>query len=175
MSVSEKIGFGGGCHWCTEAVFLSLKGVMSVDQGYIASTEEYSSFSEGVIVTFNPEMINVRLLIEIHLLTHKSTKNHSMRDKYRSAVYTLSDLQKEEVKRLLKDLNTEYKDELVTLVLDVKEFKASRDDITNYYYSNPEKPFCETFINPKLKMLLEDFADDVNQEKLSHLKVQTIV
>lgn len=175
MSISEKIGFGGGCHWCTEAVFQSLKGVLSVDQGYIASTDGYSSFSEGVIVTFNPETIDIRLLIKIHLLTHKSTKNHSMRDKYRSAVYTLSNLQKEEVEHLLKDLNDEHKDELVTLVLDFKEFKASRDDITNYYYNNPEKPFCETFINPKLKMLLEDFADDVNQEKLSHLKVETIL
>jgi peptide-methionine (S)-S-oxide reductase len=175
MSKTEKIGLGGGCHWCTEAVFQSLNGVISVEQGYVASNDEFSSFSEGVIVTFNPEMISIQVLIEIHLLTHKSTKNHSMRDKYRSAIYTFSNRQKEKVEHVLKDLNVLHDNELVTLALDFKEFKASRHEITNYYYSNPEKPFCETFINPKLMMLLKDFNDTVNHDKLRHLKVGTIL
>lgn len=55
----KKIGFGGGCHWCTEAVFQSLKGVELVEQGWIASIEPYSSFSEGVVVHFNLEQIDL--------------------------------------------------------------------------------------------------------------------
>ena len=76
-----KIGFGGGCHWCTEAVFQSLIGVETVEQGYIASEDDMTSFSEAIIVHFNQEEITLKALIEIHLFTHKSTSNHSMRSK----------------------------------------------------------------------------------------------
>ena len=175
MNNTEKIGLGGGCHWCTEAVFQSLKGVISVEQGFIASNDEFSTFSEGVIVTFNPKLINLRLLIEIHLLTHKSTKNHSMRVKYRSAIYTFSEEQKIKTEQILHDLDKEHYGKLITLVLNFSEFKASVEAFTNYYYSNLQKPFCETFINPKLKILLENFTDAVNHEKLSHLNSETLV
>ena len=67
-----KIALGGGCHWCTEAVFQSLKGVEKVNQGYVASTGENNWFSEAVIVHFNDEIITLKTLIEIHLHTHKS-------------------------------------------------------------------------------------------------------
>ncbi|SDX82583.1 peptide-methionine (S)-S-oxide reductase [Flavobacterium degerlachei] len=83
MTLKEsKIALGGGCHWCTEAVFQSLLGVVKVEQGYVASIGDNSSFSEGVIVYFNSEEISLKTLIEIHLHTHKSTSNHSMRSKY---------------------------------------------------------------------------------------------
>lgn len=77
----QKIGLGGGCHWCTEAVFQSLIGIEKVEQGFIASTEEYNTFSEAVIVHFDSEVISAKTLIEIHLYTHKSTSQHSMRSK----------------------------------------------------------------------------------------------
>ncbi|MFD2916532.1 peptide-methionine (S)-S-oxide reductase [Psychroserpens luteus] len=175
MTNLEKIGFGGGCHWCTEAVFQSLKGVMSVEQGYIASIDENSSFSEGVCVNYNPITVNVQLLIEVHLLTHKSTVNHSMRDKYRSAIYTFSEEQKLNAENILEVLNEKYQNKLVTLVLNFGEFKASREEITNYYYNNPEKPFCETFINPKLRLLLENYSAYIDHEKLNHLKVESLL
>ncbi|RKN29908.1 peptide methionine sulfoxide reductase, partial [Aquimarina sp. AD1] len=89
-----KIGLGGGCHWCTEAVFQSLKGITSVEQGYIKSTGNNNSFSEAVIIVFSPEIISLKDLIEIHLLTHKSTSNHSFREKYRSAIYYFKNEQK---------------------------------------------------------------------------------
>ena len=173
MNAKTKIGLGGGCYWCTEAVFQSLEGVISVDQGYIASTHQNSSFSEGVIVSFNPDSVNLNALIEIHLLTHKSTKNHSMRDKYRSAIYTFSEEQYKRAKTILNDLNEKNKDKFVTLVLRFDKFKASRDDILNYYYNNPNKPFCETFINPKLKLLLTNYNSLVNKNKLDHLIEKT--
>ncbi|OUS03577.1 peptide methionine sulfoxide reductase [Flavobacteriales bacterium 33_180_T64] len=172
---TTRIGLGGGCHWCTEAVFQSLKGVISVAQGYIASNGKCNSFSEGVIVTYNSEEIDLQLLIEIHLLTHKSTKNHSMRDKYRSAIYTFSKEGNTKAKAILSDLNKNKSDPFVTLVLTFEEFKLSREAITNYYYSNPEKPFCETFINPKLKLLLENHNTYINKNKLNHLKAKILL
>ena len=84
MKKLTKIAFGGGCHWCTEAVFQSLLGVSKVEQGFVASTGQHNSFSEAVIVHFNVEDITLKTLTEIHLNTHKRTSNHSMRTKYRS-------------------------------------------------------------------------------------------
>ncbi len=89
----EKIGFGGGCHWCTEAVFQALIGVEKVEQGWIASEGENDSFSEAVIVHFDESTIDLSTLTAIHLFTHSCTSEHSMWKKYRSAVYTFSNKQ----------------------------------------------------------------------------------
>ena len=163
MKLTTKIALGGGCHWCTEAVFQALKGVENVEQGYVASTNENSSFSEAVIVHFNEEDISLKTLIEIHLHTHKSMSTHSMRTKYRSAIYTFSNEQKIESEIILNTFQTEFKNQLVTKVYPFSEFKASREAIQNYYQKNPEKPFCKRFINPKLKLLLEKFSNHVNK------------
>jgi peptide methionine sulfoxide reductase MsrA len=66
----SKIGLGGGCHWCTEGVFESLLGVTCVNQGWIASNGENSDYSEAVEVYFDPAVISLADLIEIHLHTH---------------------------------------------------------------------------------------------------------
>jgi len=63
METIHKIAFGGGCHWCTEAVYKSLKGIISVEQGFVASDGEESSFSEAVIVSYEPSDISLEDLI----------------------------------------------------------------------------------------------------------------
>ncbi|MFK7811717.1 MAG: peptide-methionine (S)-S-oxide reductase [Maribacter sp.] len=169
MRTLEKIGFGGGCHWCTEAVFQSLKGVEKVEQGWIGSEADASSFSEAVIVHFDASQIPLKVLIEIHLYTHKSSSQHSMRTKYRSAIYYFKTAQQPKVKAILNSFQSKFNDELITQVLPFLKFKASGKDIENYYYKNPKKPFCESFINPKLKFLLSNFMNFTNTEKLKHL------
>ena len=169
MNNNTKIGFGGGCHWCTEAVFQSLRGVDRVEQGYVASDGANGSFSEAVIVYFTSEVISLQSLIQIHLHTHNSTSQHSMRDKYRSAVYTFSEKQKIEAGLIIVEFQKEFENSLITEVLPFSEFKASREQITNYYYKNPEKPFCKNFIDPKLKLLLKRFSKEIDSAKVSHL------
>ncbi|MFD1616350.1 peptide-methionine (S)-S-oxide reductase [Gelatiniphilus marinus] len=169
MDRKTTIGFGGGCHWCTEAVFQSLKGVYKVEQGYIASFDENDAFSEAVIVHYNPNEIPLKVLIEIHLHTHMSASNHSMRYKYRSAVYTFAKSQEKESNHIIERLQKHFNGKLITAVLPFSRFKASREAIQNYYHKNPNKPFCETFINPKLKLLLKQFSAYTNPSKLNHL------
>ena len=164
-----KIAFGGGCHWCTEAVFQSLKGVEKVDQGWISSTEKNNAFSEVVIVHFNVQQIDLKTLIEIHLLTHKSTSNHSMRKKYRSAVYYFSQDQKKEVFKLIEKIQSNFENKIITKTLGFKGFKPSTEEFRNYYQTNPDKPFCKNYINPKLKLLINKFSNLVNNCKVSHL------
>ncbi|CAM1373026.1 peptide-methionine (S)-S-oxide reductase [Tenacibaculum xiamenense] len=170
MNNDIKIGFGGGCHWCTEAVFQHLKGVIRVEQGWIASSDEDESFSEAVIVYFNEQIIDLKTLVEIHLHTHKSTSNHSFRKKYRSAIYTFSKEQEQICKEYIDSFQPDFDHQIITKVLPFVEFKVSREEIRNYYKKNPTKPFCETFINPKLKVLLTRFSKEVKVEELSHLK-----
>ncbi|MFB9057464.1 peptide-methionine (S)-S-oxide reductase [Mariniflexile ostreae] len=163
-----RIALGGGCHWCTEAVFQSLKGVEKVDQGYVASVGENQAFSEAVIVYFNTKVIALKTIIEIHLYTHKSTSNHSMRGKYRSAVYVFSEKQKQDAKLIIKTFQNDFDNLLITQVLDFAAFEASREAIQNYYYKNPKKPFCESFINPKLQLLLKQFLIHTDQDKIKN-------
>lgn len=149
----DKIGFGGGCHWCTEAVFQTATGVLKVDQGWIASVQPHDSFSEAIIVHFNPEKTDINTLISIHLKTHSCTSDHSMRDKYRSAVYTFNEEQISIVEQVLVNLQTEYDQPIVTQVLNFVSFKENKEEYQNYYLKNPEKAFCVRYIEPKLRML----------------------
>ena len=177
MINTYKIALGGGCHWCTEAVYQSLKGVVKVEQGYVSSIAGASSFSEAVIVHYNPGEISMKTLIEVHLYTHKSSSGHSLRDRYRSAVYVFSEEQKREAKQIIKLFQGNFNDKLITQVLMFAEFKPSREQITNYFYKNPAKPFCQRFIEPKLEVLIQRFSNYTNNQldaRVSKRKSQTI-
>lgn len=162
----QKIGLGGGCHWCTEAVFQSLHGVSAVQQGWISSDSPYNELSEGVAVSFNDEIISLHTLIAVHLHTHSCTSIHSMRSKYRSAVYTFSAGQISEAAAAINILQRDFDLPIITMILPFRHFKLNNQSFLNYYYKNPKKPFCQTYINPKLKLLLQQFAALVNKGQL---------
>ncbi|MFT6839039.1 MAG: peptide-methionine (S)-S-oxide reductase [Sediminicola sp.] len=167
MDTIRKIAFGGGCHWCTEAVLLSLKGVNAVEQGFIAAKEPASSFSEAVIVSYDEDQISLKELIAVHLNTHNSTADHSLRTKYRSAVYVFEVREITEVKEILTSLQNDFVDPLITQILQYVDFKPSEVQFHNYYYSNPEKPFCETYIVPKLNKISQDFSNLLDLKKVN--------
>lgn len=153
-----RIGFGGGCHWCTEAVFQALRGVRRVEQGFIRSAPPFDGWSEAVIVTFDPAFIDLGTLTEVHLRTHASTAAHSMRGKYRSAVYAFDDQQMRQARSLIEGLQPEFGNALVTQVLPFAAFKPSDTRFHDYYANGPERPFCQAYIDPKLAVLRRDFA-----------------
>ena len=162
--MSSRIGFGGGCHWCTEAVFQALRSVESVEQGFIASRAPNDSFSEAVIVTFDPEILPLEVLIEVHLRTHASTSAHKMRGKYRSAIYVFDEHQSKAAMEALQTLQSGFEENVVTQVIPFVKFKASDERFQNYYAKGPDKPFCRTYIDPKLKLLLQRFPAEVSAE-----------
>ena len=157
----KTIGFGGGCHWCTEAVFMALRGMDTVEQGFIRSISPDDSWSEAVRIRYDPGVIDLVSLIEIHLRTHSSTSNHSMRGKYRSAVYTVEAEQRTTVTNVLRELQADFDKPLVTRALPLEEFMASESRIQRYYEKGPERPFCKRYIDPKLALLREQFAADM--------------
>ncbi|RTE52474.1 peptide methionine sulfoxide reductase [Arenibacter aquaticus] len=166
MESTNKIAFGGGCHWCTEAVFQSIKGVVRVEQGFVASTDKASYFSEAVVVHYQNHKVTLEDLILIHLHSHRATSAHSMRRKYRSAIYVYNQRDKEISTKALENYQGEFNNKLVTQVLPFVAFKPSEAQFQNYYYSNPKKPFCEAYISPKLQLLVHKFEALVDKEKL---------
>lgn len=158
----EKIGLGGGCHWCTEGVFQSIRGVIHVDQGWIASDDDNNNFSEGVIVTFNSDQISLAILIEIHLLTHASSSDHSMRKKYRSAIYTYTEKQATDAVFILNNKQAELGIQTITKVLPLISFRRNKETLLNYYQKNPNAPFCSRHIDPKIQKLRKSHSEFVS-------------
>ena len=155
----QKVAFGGGCHWCTEAIFESVLGVQTVEQGWIASNMEMATTpSEAVIVHFDASLISLDILTEIHLFTHNATSNHVFRKKYRSAVYTFSASQQAEAESILKKKQKLFTKTLVTKAYPFDSFRLNDEQYLNYYQKNPNKPFCEARIEPKLALLLKKYA-----------------
>jgi len=166
----QKIGFGGSCHWCTEAIFRSLNGVSEVEQGWISSTNNHNTPSEAVIVHFDSNKINLVTLIAIHLHTHSCTAEHSMRGKYRSAVYYFTEEQSNAAAKAIEDLQKDFDQPVITRVLPFVDFKLNEENYLNYYYKNPTKPFCQNIVNPKLKELLAEFSKHIDARRLDHLR-----
>jgi peptide-methionine (S)-S-oxide reductase len=152
-----KIGLGGGCHWCTEGVFRSVRGVREVKQGWIASESPNQEFSEAVLIQFNPEEINLPLLIAIHLHSHSCTADHVFRRKYRSAIYVFNAAQKAESLSVIKAVQKDFDQPILTKVLAFVAFKENKEEFLDYYYKNPDLPFCTKYIAPKLNALKDRF------------------
>lgn len=170
---TERVGLGGGCHWCTEAVFQAVYGVEAVEQGWIASQDPNSSFSEAVIVHYRPEAVTLRELLLIHLNTHSSRAAHSLRAKYRSAAYYFDD--GEQVRDTLDALRLHFPEKLVTSALPFVAFKANQKRYQNYYLSDPHKPFCGRHIEPKLKWLVAEHPELVNPEVLPIISEESLL
>ena len=152
------LGLGGGCHWCTEAVFESLAGVASVEQGHFRSDPPHEAWSEGARVAFDERRLPLGVLLEVHLRTHASTSAHSFRERYRSAVYAGDGTVAARVRAELARLQPGFDAPLVTRVLADRGFRESPPEFRGYYRTGPDRPFCRTYIDPKLARLRRDFA-----------------
>ena len=110
-------------------------------------------------VQFEPEVIGLARLIDIHLHTHASTSQHSMRAKYRSAIYVNSPQQAHEAKAILSEIQDDFSEPLVTRVLPLVGFKLSEPGRRAYFEKNNGNQFCERYIEPKLKKLRDEYPD----------------
>ncbi len=158
--IGSILALGGGCHWCTEAVFTHLRGVSRVEQGWVAAPPPDDAWSEAVIVHYNVERLPVAVLLEIHLRTHSATADHTLRGRYRSAVYYFGGAEEgQELEAVLTRLQVDFSESLLTRVLPFAAFRPSLPEHLDYYATDPERPFCKRFIDPKLALLREEFGE----------------
>lgn len=171
---TETAVFGGGCFWCTEALFKSLKGVVSVMPGYSGGTAEdatYSQVSNGdtnhaevIKIEYDPKEISFGDLLAVFFNTHDpTTLNRQGADvgtQYRSVIFFTTDEQRNEAAKLIEELNTSkaYEKPVVTELAPFTSFFEAEDYHKNYYENNKEAPYCEIVIAPKLEKLEKKFA-----------------
>lgn len=180
LSDSQKATFGGGCFWCTEAIFKRLRGVKSVVSGYAGGKMEnpnYEAVSSGstghaevIQIEFDPKVISFEKLLEIFFATHDPTSlNKQGADagtQYRSVIFYENSKQKkmaERAKELVNKLGR-YKNPVDTEIVPLGRFYKAEDYHQNYYDKNRMAQYCQIVIDPKIKKLLEEFKEEVKKK-----------
>ena len=153
--MNETIVFGGGCFWCTEAVFGSLKGVVSVMPGYCEGAEVTK-------VEYDPAIISFQDLLTVFFYTHDpTTLNRQGADigtQYRSAIFYTTEAQKTESEQFIKELN-ESGPKVVTEVTKFTAFYQAEEEHRQFYLRNQNAGYCQVVINPKIEKLKKRFAE----------------
>lgn len=166
----ETAVFGGGCFWCTEAVFKMLNGVTSVEPGYAGGTTPKPNYhdigdnAEVIRIDFDPRKIKYSDLLTVFFASHDPTtlnrQGEDVGEQYRSVILYITDSQRDEAKKFIEELNqsSEFGEPVVTKVEPLKAYNQAEDYHRDYYTKNRTAPYCQVVINPKLKQVKEKFA-----------------
>lgn len=174
LQKNEEIAtLAGGCFWCTEAVFLDLKGVKSVTSGYIGGTNKnptyeevssgYSGHAEAIQIIFDPSMITYAELLEIFFATHDpTTLNRQGADsgtQYRSEIFYHNENQKKTSEAYIALMTSEktFADPIVTKISPATQFYVAENYHQNYYNQNKNQSYCRYVITPKMDKLQSKF------------------
>jgi peptide-methionine (S)-S-oxide reductase len=173
----QTLVLGGGCFWCTEAVFQRIKGVVKVVSGYSGGKypnptyreicEGNSGHAEVIEISFDESLISVEDLLLIFFHTHDPTtlnqQGNDVGSQYRSVIFYADESQQKVAENLIQQLENDqiFDDPIVTEISPLQAFYPAEDYHQNYFNLNSYQPYCSVVIAPKLKKFLEKF-----QEKL---------
>jgi peptide-methionine (S)-S-oxide reductase len=183
----ETATLAGGCFWCLEAVYDQVKGVKDVVSGYTGGHVANPTYervcsgktghAEAVQITFDPEQISYRELLEIFFSIHDpTTLNRQGADvgtQYRSAIFYHSEEQRQIAEQLVRELTEQkvFRDPIVTEIVPATIFYPAEDYHQEYFVRNPYQPYCQFVVAPKVAKFQKLFAhraasarDDVAQE-----------
>jgi peptide-methionine (S)-S-oxide reductase len=171
--------FAGGCFWCTEAVFLEIKGVKKIIPGFTGGiiknpayrevTTGRTGHAEAIQITFNPEEVSYEDLLEIFFATHDPTtlnrQGNDVGTHYRSEIFFHNDEQKEKANAYLAALTDEkvFSSPIVTRITPASEFYEAEDYHVNYYRQNTSQPYCQYVISPKVDKVRKLFKDKLKK------------
>ncbi|UCD45287.1 MAG: peptide-methionine (S)-S-oxide reductase MsrA [Candidatus Bathyarchaeota archaeon] len=175
----EVATLGGGCFWCTEAVFLSIMGVLEVEPGYSGGRPEDANYgrvstgktghAEVVQLTFDPEVIKFREILEIFFATHDPTtlnrQGADVGSQYRSVIFYHAEGQRMVAEEVIEELDGEeiWDGPIVTELEPFEAFYRAEDYHHNYYERNRDQPYCRLVIDPKITKLRERFKDKLKK------------
>ncbi len=176
---NEVATLGGGCFWCLEAVFDRLKGVTAVESGYtggktVAPTYKQicngdTGHAEVVRVTFDPNAISFREILEVFFTIHDPTmlnfQGNDVGTQYRSAIFYHSPAQKAAAGQLIGEMTAKkvFGDPIVTEVVPAPAFYVAEDHHQEYFVNNISQPYCQSVVAPKVVKFLKKFADRVKR------------
>ena len=154
----ETIVFGGGCFWCTEAVFLMIKGGESVEPGYAGSPKV-----EVVKIVYDPDRIAFPELLQIYFASHDPTQadvqGSDVGPQYRSVVFYTTERQKQMTEHYIRNLGYGFVKPIVTSVEPLQKFYKAEDYHQKYYEAHKDAPYCQLIIAPKVEKVQKKFKD----------------
>ena len=170
----ETAVFGGGCFWCTEAVFRRLRGVSKTVPGYTGGTSVNPAYNdlherdtghvEALRVEFDPTQISYGTLLDVFFGTHDpTTLNRQGNDsgpQYRSVIYFTDETQKALATQKITRLTTDqvFNQPIVTTIEPLKTFYPAEPEHRDYYEKNQQNPYCQVVISPKIAKLRQHYA-----------------
>lgn len=170
----QTITLGGGCFWCTEAVFVQVKGVLDVESGYCNGQTQQPSYeqvcsgrtghNEVVKLVYDPQQISVRDILEIFFLIHDpTTRNAQGNDhgtQYRSGIYYTTPEQQQEALALIAELEHSgaYPRAIVTEVLPQANYWPAEDYHQDFFEKHPNQGYCMAVAAPKVAKFRKTFA-----------------
>lgn len=172
---NETIVFGGGCFWCTEAVFEMIAGVKSVLPGYSGGNVQNPTYeqvcngntghAECVKIDYDPSIVSFRDLLTVFFGSHDpNTLNRQGNDvgtQYRSVIFYTNKEQKKLIEDFIKEINNSSTDgkKVTTEVLPLDKFYEAENYHKDYFERNPDQAYCQIVINPKLEKVKKEFLD----------------
>lgn len=173
----ETAIFGGGCFWCTEAIFQKLKGVQTVTSGYAGGTVQNPSYervsmgttghAEVIKIEFDPTTISYEDLLDIFWHVHNPTtlnkQGNDVGTQYRSIILYTSEEQRRKAERSLSKMSEsgEFNKPIVTEIKALDKFYDAETYHKNYFQNNTLQPYCQVIIAPKLAHFLEKYSSKV--------------
>lgn len=162
--MEAKATFGGGCFWCTEAIFQEIEAVTGVKSGYSGGKVSDPSYrevcggrtghAEVIQVTYDSDKVSFKDLIRIHMATHDpTTLNRQGADRgtqYRSIIFYDNEEEKEVAENVILEFHEVYEDDIVTELQPFDQFYEAELEHQDYYRSNPNAMYCQAVIEPKL-------------------------
>ena len=169
------ITLGGGCFWCTEAVYVRVKGVIDVESGYCNGhviNPTYAQVCDGntghvevVKLRYDPEIISLRELLEIFFVIHDPTtlnrQGNDVGTQYRSGIYLSETEDREVVQSFLDQANKAMHGKVVTEIEMLHNYSPAEDYHQDYFENHPNQGYCAFVVAPKVKKFLQTFADKV--------------
>ena len=171
----ETIVLGGGCFWCTEAVYVKVRGVTDVESGYSNGQVERPSYeqvcsgttghNEVVKLTYDPAQISVRQILEIFFVIHDpTTRNRQGNDagtQYRSGIYYTTPEQKQAAEDLIAQMTGQklFARPIVTEVLPLANYWPAEAYHQDFFEKNPHQGYCVAVAGPKVAKFRKTFAD----------------
>lgn len=175
MEKKEIIVLGGGCFWCTEAVFKMVRGVTSVLPGYAGGTTKNPTYkdvcsgesghAEVIQIEYNPQEVRIEDILTIFFGSHDpTTLNRQGADigtQYRSVIFYTTDVQKEIATKMIKEINESNSlgDPITTEILPLDVFYLAESYHQDYFALNKEATYCQLVINPKLEKVQAKYAE----------------
>ena len=175
----EAATLGGGCFWCIEAAFDDIRGVVNVESGYAGGTTASPTYeqvctgttghAEVVQVTFDPNIISFKEILEIFFTAHDPTtlnrQGADVGNQYRSVIFYHNKKQKEVAEQVIAELNAAkvWDDPIVTQVEPFKNFYKAEEYHRKYFSRHPKAPYCRTIIAPKIAKLRKKYREKLKK------------